>query len=619
MSFRLLLAMLAFLCLAMPALSPAALAEGAEAATPIDPGKLLVRPKGEQAQAPAAPAFWSDPVGWIQVKQRDYYGRMSGALRAMRGEHAWSAAFTLMLLSFGYGVLHAAGPGHGKAVVSAWLLANEREVKRGIFIASLSAIFQALTAIVLVSVVLLTVSAAGSTARSIAGSLESASYALIALLGLYMVWQVLKPRPALEPALAGGHHHHDHERHEHGHDRHRHHHGEHHNTACGCGDAHMPAPEAVKDATSLGKAVSLAFAVGLRPCTGAILALLFSSAIGLYWAGIASTFVMALGTAITVSAIAVLAVTSRGLALKLAGRDSAWLGRAVKTLKLAGGIAIALLGALLFLGSLSGSAYAQVTEGDDAPLRFGRFEHEGKASYGVLAVGGVHELDKSFLEPGVKVTGRVFKLEEVKLLPPIIPSKVIGIARNYKSHGGEKGEEPGFFAKLPSALIGSGAEIVPPPKSSDLHLEGEMVIVIGAQAKNVKAAEARDVIFGVTAGNDVTERSYPFEPFSVLRSKGFDTSGPLGPWIVPGLAYDQLRLKTRLNGKIVQEASTKDMIFDTGEIVETVSRYITLEPGDLIYTGTPGTMSPIKPGDVVEVELDGVGVLKNTVAEPRVD
>jgi nickel/cobalt transporter (NicO) family protein len=347
----------------------------AVAATPIDPRKLLVRPKKDGAAEPAAPAVWSDPVGWVQVKQRDFYGRMSGTMRAMRGEHSTKAALTLMLLSFLYGVLHAAGPGHGKAVVSAWLLANEREVRRGILIASLSAFFQALTAIVLVSALLLTVSAAGSTARWLAGGLESISYALIALLGLYMIWQALRPYFAAAfvpaPALAtadgghahGGHEHHAHHdqahMHDHGHDHshgHAHHHHHAHGEDCHCGHAHMPGPEQAREASSLGKAVSLAFAVGLRPCTGAILALLFSSAIGLYWAGVASTFVMAIGTAMTVSAIAVIAVTSRGLALRFAGRDSVWLERTTFGLRILGGVAIAAFGTLLFIGSMTGGA-----------------------------------------------------------------------------------------------------------------------------------------------------------------------------------------------------------------------------------------------------------------------
>lgn len=260
-----------------------------------------------------------------------------------------------------------------------------------------------------------------------------------------------------------------------------------------------------------------------------------------------------------------------------------------------------------------------MTEGDDAPLRFGRFEYQGQTYFGVLAAGGVHQLTKSFLEPEVVVTGDVHKLEDVKLLAPIVPTKIIAIARNYRSHGGVRKEEPGFFAKPPSALIGPEAVIVPPPGSKDLHFEGEMAIVVGRRARNIDAKDAGDYIFGVTAGNDVTERSFPFQPFDLLRSKGFDTSGPLGPWIVPGLSYDRLKFRTRLNGKVVQEASTSEMLWKTGEIVAAVSRYITLEPGDVILTGTPGRTAAMKAGDVVEVELEGVGILRNRVEadEPK--
>jgi nickel/cobalt transporter (NicO) family protein len=307
--------------------------------TRIDPGRLIVRPKTDGEGESAAPAFLADPVGWIQVKQKAFYDAMSAALQGIRGQSQWSAAFMLMAMSFTYGVLHAAGPGHGKAVVSAWVLANERELKRGILIACMSAVFQALTAIVLVSVLLMTVQAAGTAARGLAGTLESASYALIALLGLYLVLQALRTSPTvLATQAAGPGHHHAHS-HAHSHD-------------ADCGHSHMPAASAVAGDWSLTKAISVAFAVGLRPCTGAILVLLLSSAMGLYWAGIASTLAMAVGTALTVSLIAVLAVTSRQLALKLAGRDSVWLSRTVLGLKLVGGLAIAGMGGLLFWASL---------------------------------------------------------------------------------------------------------------------------------------------------------------------------------------------------------------------------------------------------------------------------
>lgn len=311
--------------------------------TRIDPSRLIVRPKTSGGESAAAPAFLADPVGWIQVQQKAFYDAMSAALKGIRGQSQWSAAFLLMAMSFTYGVLHAAGPGHGKAVVSAWVLANERELKRGILIACMSAVFQALTAIVLVSVMLMTVQAAGTAARGIAATLESASYALIALLGMFLVVQALRTSPAPLATQAAGH-------------PHSHAHAHSHDADCACGHSHMPAASAVAGEWSLARAVSLAFAVGLRPCTGAILVLLLSSAMGLYWAGIASTLAMAVGTALTVSLIAVLAVTSRQLALKVAGRDSVWLSRTVLGLKLAGGLAIAGMGGLLFWASLGARA-----------------------------------------------------------------------------------------------------------------------------------------------------------------------------------------------------------------------------------------------------------------------
>ncbi len=334
------------LALAQSPASPAAPGAAVEMAeVRIDPSRLIVRPKAEgPAASAAAPALLADPVAWIQVKQKAIYDSMSEALKGIRGEQQWSAAFLLMAMSFGYGVLHAAGPGHGKAVVSAWVLANERELKRGILIGCMSAAFQALTAILLVSLLLMTVQAAGTAARGMAATLESASYGLIALLGVYLILQALRAAPTSLATQAAGH------SHAHGHAHAR------HDDACGCGHSHMPAAEAVAGEWSLAKAVSLAFAVGLRPCTGAILVLLLSSAMGLYWAGIASTLAMAVGTALTVSVIAVLAVTSRRLALRLAGRDSVWLARIAVGLKLAGGLAIAGLGGLLFWASLGAGA-----------------------------------------------------------------------------------------------------------------------------------------------------------------------------------------------------------------------------------------------------------------------
>jgi nickel/cobalt exporter len=327
----------------------------------VKPGQLLLqRRKAAKEGADAGPAFFDDPKGWIQARQRAFYGKMSGALTRMKRESAWTAAWTLMLLSFLYGVLHAAGPGHGKAVVSAWLLANERQLRRGVMISFMAAGVQALTAIVLVTGLLLSVKAAAKTAKSMAVGLEAASFGLIALTGLWLVWQAVRPRLAPAPALAveGGHSHdhHHHDGHHHGHDHHHHHDHDHHEhgPGCGCGHAHMPSAAELNEPVSLWKAATIAFAVGIRPCTGGILVLLFSSALGLYWAGVAATLVMAVGTAITVSVIAVLAVKSRDLALKLAGRgDGVWLDRTAFGLKFLGGLFIACVGGLLFWATVT--------------------------------------------------------------------------------------------------------------------------------------------------------------------------------------------------------------------------------------------------------------------------
>lgn len=261
-------------------------------------------------------------------------------------------------------------------------------------------------------------------------------------------------------------------------------------------------------------------------------------------------------------------------------------------------------------------ANSQVVDGDDAPLRLGRFEHQGKIWYGFLSTGGMHQLDGSYFDDKTKQTGKVIPLDEVKLLAPVIPGKVIAIANNYKSHGGKKPKTLQFFAKLPSSVIATNETIIPPPGSTDLHYEGEMVIVISDRVKNVSVKDADNYILGVTAGNDVTERGYPFTPFNLLRSKGSDTLAPLGPWIVPGLSYDRLQLVTRLNGKIVQKTSTRKMHYSVKQIVSILSNYITLERGDVIYTGTSGRTKAMKTGDKIEISLEGVGILRNTVAKP---
>jgi ABC-type nickel/cobalt efflux system permease component RcnA len=311
----------------------------------------------------AIPSVWSHPAGFILATQQSFYERISAAMSGMRSGSSWAAAWTLMLLSLGYGVFHAAGPGHGKTVITGWLLATEQELRRGIIVSFTSAIIQACTAIIIVSTLLLLVHAVGSSARSVASVLEAASYGMITLLGFYLLWQGMRhfwPVGSSEPRLqaAEGH------SHEHGHDHHSHHHAGHDHTHHdhmhdeSCGHNHMPSARDVAKEWSLAKALSISLAVGIRPCTGAILALLFANAIHLYWAGVAATFVMALGTALTVSAIAILAVFSKRTALRLVGRKQAWLDWSAFLLRIAGGIVIAALGATLFLASIQGYATA---------------------------------------------------------------------------------------------------------------------------------------------------------------------------------------------------------------------------------------------------------------------
>ena len=312
----------------------------------IDKRKLLVQPRNTDGSL-ISPAFREDPILWMSVKQQNFYSSMSSSIRQMKSANPSKAAWTLLTISFLYGIFHAAGPGHGKIVVTGWVLATENELKRGIAIAFLSAMFQALTAIVAVSAIFLFVHGATAMAKNVAGFLESVSYLMIAGMGLYLLWNGwsgARPKPASLSAAATGpfelvsrpnqdHHIHD--------------------ETCGCGHAHVPAAAAVRGDWSWSRAVAMAFAVGIRPCSGAILVLVASYTLGLFWAGVVSTLAMGLGVFITISTIATLAVYAKSTALRLVGTDSAWTRLAVKWGKMAIGATIAGLGTLLFVASLN--------------------------------------------------------------------------------------------------------------------------------------------------------------------------------------------------------------------------------------------------------------------------
>ncbi len=247
--------------------------------------------------------------------------------------------------------------------------------------------------------------------------------------------------------------------------------------------------------------------------------------------------------------------------------------------------------------------------------RFVRYSIAGKTGYGILEGETIRELNGDFLSGGIP-TGRTLKVAEVRLLAPCEPSKVIAIGLNYRSHlGGRPAPEyPGLFTKLPTTIIGPGDSIVFPPGADDVHPEGELVVVVGKKASGVSVADAPQYIFGVTAGNDVSERKWQKADLQWFRAKGSDTFGPLGPAIARGLNYSDLKLETRVNGEVRQSQRTSDLLFGVHTIVSYVSQFVTLLPGDLIFTGTPGSTMAMKAGDVVEVEIEGIGVLRNTVA-----
>ena len=262
-------------------------------------------------------------VGWLLAKQSEFYREMSATIRAAKSDG--SAVWTLLAISFAYGIFHAAGPGHGKAVISSYLVANQETARRGIVLSFASALLQSLVAVVVVGICALLLNATAKTMCGAEKAIEIASYALIAAFGARLVWTkgggfmraLQAKRPV--PAMAAADHHHDHD------DDHHHHHDHGHDDQVHdehCGHSHGPTPDQLAGPGGWQRGLGAIFAVGLRPCSGAILVLVFALAQGLFWAGIAATFVMGLGTAITVATIAIVAVSARGLAQRLsAGRD----------------------------------------------------------------------------------------------------------------------------------------------------------------------------------------------------------------------------------------------------------------------------------------------------------
>lgn len=207
---------------------------------------------------------------------------------------------------------------------------------------------------------------------------------------------------------------------------------------------------------------------------------------------------------------------------------------------------------------------------------------------------------------------------EFTFLPPVKPTKIIAVGLNYKDHAREFGQpipdEPLIFLKPPSSIVAHLAPIVYPLQARQVDYEAELAVVIKRKAKNVEEHEAKNYILGFTCANDVTERFYQKKDGQWTRAKGFDTFAPIGPWINPDIRpEDGLKIQSIVNGEVKQDSNTREMIFAPEKLVSFISKIMTLEPGDIIMTGTPSGVGPLKPGDTVEIFIENIGTLKNPV------
>ena len=222
---------------------------------------------------------------------------------------------------------------------------------------------------------------------------------------------------------------------------------------------------------------------------------------------------------------------------------------------------------------------------------------------------------------GLREVGTDLPLDGALLLPPCEPTKIVCVGLNYRAHAAEMGKElpaePLLFLKAPSALLPPGGEVVLPRQSQRVEHEGELAMVIGRRAREVPVSHALEHVLGYTCADDVTARDIQRQEKVYARAKGFDTFCPVGPWLETEVADPQgLALVLRVNGEVRQRGSTGDMIFTVAEVIAFISSVMTLEPGDLILTGTPPGVGPLAPGDAVEVEIAGIGTLRHGVARP---
>jgi 2-keto-4-pentenoate hydratase/2-oxohepta-3-ene-1,7-dioic acid hydratase in catechol pathway len=247
-------------------------------------------------------------------------------------------------------------------------------------------------------------------------------------------------------------------------------------------------------------------------------------------------------------------------------------------------------------------------------MKYVRYQYQEIDSYGILDGETIREINGG-LFGSREETGTTRDLKHVKLLCPCEPTKVLAIGLNYQSHlGGRTApDRPAIFNVPASALLETGGRIRIPSDAEDTHYEGELVAVIGKTTRGATPAEAQNNIFGFTCGNDVSERNWQKNDLQWYRAKGCDTFAPLGPCIVTDFDWYKYGIVTRLNGQVVQEGRFSELLFDPPAIISHISQYITLYPGDIVYTGTPGSTRALANGDTVEVEIEGIGTLTNTV------
>jgi 2-keto-4-pentenoate hydratase/2-oxohepta-3-ene-1,7-dioic acid hydratase in catechol pathway len=237
----------------------------------------------------------------------------------------------------------------------------------------------------------------------------------------------------------------------------------------------------------------------------------------------------------------------------------------------------------------------------------GRFKHNHVDFTGEIIEGKVHS----------HIGGKEYPMDKVTVLPPSKPTKIVCVGLNYKDHAAEMHdkipEEPVLFLKPPSSVLNHGGEIVYPKQSQRVDYEAELGIIISKRARHVKAEHARDYILGYTCFNDVTARDLQKKDGQWTRAKGFDTFSPFGPFIATDIDPTKLKIESKLNGKVQQSSNTDNMIFDVFKLIEFISGVMTLEHGDVIATGTPAGVGPMNKGDIIEIEIEKVGTLRNKV------